>query len=172
MIFRRDRPPHEVLTGLEADERLLTWATARDGAVLLATSRGLWLPEPGEPERRARLPWHRVDQVIWRDGVLAVVEAVELGDSVVEERPPRAFPLESPRRLPYVVRQRVEASIGYTRHHDLVPSGGVRVVARRVSGRDGLTWYLLFDAGTDRDDPQVMGQAQEALTLARATTGL
>jgi hypothetical protein len=79
--------------------------------------------------------------------------------------------LTEPRDLPPTVRVRVERSIGYTRHHRLVPAGGVRVVGRRVAGRDGLSWQLVFDADTDPDDPLLRIQADRLVAQARVETG-
>jgi hypothetical protein len=170
--LRRERPPREALTGLLPDERVLTFATLPGGAVVVATRRGLWLPDREE----RLLPWHRINHARWRAGVLTLVEGAEvpdeLPDGVLEDLPPRDYPLQVPRRLPQTVRQRVENSIGYSAHHDLHPSGGVRIVGRRVAGRDGLTWYVVFDAGTDRDDPLVRAQAEQFLAHARSVTGL
>lgn len=164
----RERPPREVTAGLDRDDRVLAWATLADGEVLVASRRGLWLPdEDGRP-----LPWHRVIKALWGGGTLTVVEGVEAPGGVLEERQPRAYRLRLPRRLPHVVRQRVEHSVGYSVHHGLAPAGGVHVVGRRVVGRDGLTWYLVYDAGTDRDDPLVRGQAEQYLAQARESTGL
>jgi hypothetical protein len=56
--------------------------------------------------------------------------------------------------------------VAYSTHHTL-DGGGVRILARRVPGRDGLTWLLRFDDGTDRADPQIRQRAAELLDAAR-----
>ena len=48
---------------------------------------------------------------------------------------------------------------------------GVRVVGRRRPGQDLLDWQLVYDAGTDLDDPLVRVQADELLLTARRTVG-
>lgn len=164
----RERPPREALRGVSPDDRVLAWATLDDGQTLLATRHGLWLPDRDE----RLLAWYRIVRATWRSGVLSLVEAEERGAGVVAELPPRPYRLAEPRRIPHTVRQRVEHSIGYSAHHQVSPTGGVHVVGRRVAGRDGLTWYLVFDAGTDPDDPLVRAQADEFLRQGRASTGL
>jgi hypothetical protein len=126
----------------------------------------------GAPGRRGseRIGWHLVDKAVWRGGTLTVIAAEDPGDGVLVELPPRSVRLAEPRDLPPTVRARVERSIAYTRHHKLAPAGGVRVVGRRVPGRDGLSWQLVFDAGTDRNDPLLRVQTDELLAAARAET--
>src|SRR5436190_19703421 len=163
-LLRRDQPPDEALRPLDRDERVVSWATLDDGSVVLATQRGLWLPAPGGAER---VLWHLVDRAVWREGTLTLVTAVDPGDGVLEEQPARAVRLSTPRDLPPTVRARVQGTIGYSRHHKLQPAGGVHVVGRRVPGRDGLTWQLVFDAGTDRDDPLLRVQAGRLVDEAK-----
>jgi hypothetical protein len=167
-LLRRERPPAEALRSLEPDERVLSWARLDDGSVVVATPLGLWLPAPEGPERIA---WHLVDKAVWRGGTLTVIAAVDPGDGVLEEQPARAVRLAEPRDLPATVRTRVQRSIAYTRHHTLRPNGGVHVVGRRLPGQDGLTWQLVFDAGTDRNDPALRLQAKRLADEARSETG-
>jgi hypothetical protein len=166
-LFRRERPPEEALMPLDRDERVVSWGTIEDGSTVVATPRGLWFPAADGPER---LAWHLIDKAVWRDGTLTVTAAVDTGDGVLDELPPRTVRLATPRDLPATVRARVERSIAYTNHHALRPAGGVRVVGRRVTGQDGLAWQLVFDAGTDRDDPAVREQATRLVHHARAET--
>jgi len=167
-LFRWERPPAEAVRSLEPDERVLSWATLDDGSVAVATQLGLWLPGPSGAER---VPWHLVDKAVWRDSTLSVTAAVDTGDGVLEEQPTRAVRLAEPRDLPVIVRARVLRTIGYTQHHLLRPAGGVHVVGRRVPGRDGLTWQLVFDPGTDRNDPLLHSHAARLVDEARAETG-
>lgn len=166
--FGKERPPKEARQGIDPDDRILTFATLTDGSTMVATRRGLWLPDREE----RLLPWHRVIKALWGSGALTLIEGIEAPGGVLEEAPARSYRLAEPRRLPHTVRQRVEHSVGYSTHHELRPEGGVRIVGRRVAGQDGLTWYLVFDRGTDREDPQVAAQTAELLTRARAATGL
>lgn len=168
-LLRRERPPAAALAPLDRDERVVSWASTPDGAAVVATPLGLWLPGPPAPER---LAWHLVDKAIWRDGRLTLTPALDLGDGVLDEQPPRSVRLAAPRDLPQTVRARVERAIAYTRRHPLPGGGSVRVVGRRVPGRDGVSWQLVFDTGVDRDDPAVRAAAAALVEGARAETGL
>lgn len=168
-LFRPERPPEEMSRLLGADERVVSWAPLAGGSAAVATPLGLWLPDLAGPRR---VPWHLVDKATWRGGTLTVTPAVDTGDGVLEEQQPRSVRLADPRDLPPTVRTRVQRTIAYSRHHALAPTGGVRVVGRRVPGRDGLTWQLVFDAGTDRSDPLVGEQADRLRAAARAEVGV
>jgi hypothetical protein len=56
--------------------------------------------------------------------------------------------LGDPGDVPATVRERVTKSVAYTAHHPL-PTGGLRVVARRVAGVNGVAWHVRYDDGTD-----------------------
>ena len=174
-FHRREKPPAETTARLDPDERVVSWAPAAGGAVV-ATPLGLWLP--GVPDR---LPWHLIDKATWRNNVLTLIPAVDPGDGVLVEQPPRSVRLEQPRDIPETVRVRIERAIAFTRHHPLPGADGtggtgvrrgVRVVGRRVPGVDGVSWQLVFDAGVDRDDPAVRAAASAYVDQARAEVGL
>lgn len=168
LFGRRPRPPAEAVARLDPDERVVSWGTAPGGGAVVATPLGLWLPGATE-----RLPWHLVDKATWRNDTLTLVPAVDTGDGVLVEQAPRAVRLDEAQDLPQTVRVRVQKAIAFTRHHPL-PGGrlGVRVVGRRVPGRDGVTWQLVFDEGVDRDDPAVRAAAAAYVEQARAELGL
>jgi len=184
--WRRDRPPAEVLGLLEPEERVTGWAELAGGGVALATRLGLWLPaDPADPadaggavnaaeaedQGYRRTPWHLVDKAAWDPPRLVLTVAAEgdpVGDVVaLDEAPPRAFPLAVPRNLPVEVRDRVTRSVRHSSHHAVAPRGGVWLVARRVSGQDGLAWQVRFDAGTDPGDPLVREQVSHLLATTR-----
>ena len=168
---RRRKPPAEATARLDRDERVVSWAPA-SGGIVVATPLGLWLP--GVPDR---LPWHLIDKATWRDPVLTLVPAVDPGDGVLVEQPPRSVRLEQPRDIPETVRARIERAIAFTRRHPLPGAEttgvrrGVRVVGRRVPGLDGVSWQVVFDAGVDRDDPAVRAAASAYVDQARAELG-
>lgn len=164
-VFWRDRPPAEATAQLELGERVTAWATQAGGTAIIATQRGLW---HGESGRLRRLQWHDIHKVTWDDGVLTIIQGRTVEPGVVADAPPIRIRLEEPRDLPPEVRTRVTRSVAYSSHHTLPGGAGVRVVARRVSGVDGLTWVLRFDEGTDLADPEVRQRAAEVLAAARA----
>jgi hypothetical protein len=173
LFGRPEKPPAEAVARLDRDERVVSWAPAAGGTVV-ATPVGLWLP--GMPER---VPWHLIDKATWQAGVLTVTPAVDAGDGVLVEQPPRSVTLDRPRDIPQTVRVRVQKAIAFTRHHPLPgspegtgPRRGVRVVARRVPGQDGVSWQLVFDPGVDRADPAVRAAADAYVEQGRVELGL
>jgi hypothetical protein len=160
-LFRR-RLPGRLRPRVARDERIVAWACTSDGAALVATNLGLWLPG-----RSDRLGWQQIHKASWEQPVLRVVPAQRLGDGdgyeIVADGPDVSYILAEPAALPAVVRQRVTRSVAYTRH-DSLPGGGARVVARRTPGRNGVTWHVRYDDGTDPDDPAVVQATQELVT--------
>jgi hypothetical protein len=145
MIFRRrERPPRDLVAQLNRDERIVSWADTDAGAVA-ATNRGLWVPA------YRRIGWELVDKAIWRDGVLTVTEAELVDDLLLRDLPSIHLLLTVTRDLPPTVRRRVEASV--VRSEVLPVSGGAaRFVARRVPGRDGVSWWARLEPGTRDTD--------------------
>ena len=172
LFRRRPKLPAALRPALEAEERVLAWAFVGEpevGQVLVATNRGLWLPG-GE-----RLGWHQIHKVAWSGRELLITPAEvaheRAGYTVQVDAPVRGFLLLEPGELPDQVRTRVTRSVAYTSHHPLPPNGGVRVVGRRVSGVDGLSWAVRYDARTAVDaEPiievtdQLVGSARDATT--------
>jgi hypothetical protein len=152
---------------LEPDERVLAWAQIGEGddaPVVVATNRGLWLPDG------SRLGWHEIHKAAWsgRELRLTPAEVAEErpGYAVLVDAPVRSYLLLDPGELPDQVRARVTRSVAYTSHHPL-PVGGVRVVGRRVSGRDGLSWAVRYDAGTPVDAEPVVTVTDELVGAAQ-----
>jgi len=146
---------------LDQGERRLAWGLTSGGQPVLATDVGLRLPDGG------RWAWHDVERVSWRRPTLLVVQV-----SPSEGSGPRVqLELAQEEGLADVVRSQVTGSIAWSDHVRLAPSGGVRVVGRRRPGQDLLEWQLVFDAGTDPDDPRMRAQADEAVLRARRTVG-
>jgi hypothetical protein len=147
MLFRRRRLPAAQRPSLAPDERIVAWASTADDGVVVATNLGLWLP--GAP----RVGWHEIHKATWSGRQLAVTAAEQVGEGdgyvVMADREPVVHTLLDPDRVPEQVRTRVTRSVAYTSHHQVPGGGGVRVVARRVSGVDGLRWTVRYDAGTD-----------------------
>ncbi|HEX6870242.1 MAG TPA: hypothetical protein VF163_04025 [Micromonosporaceae bacterium] len=141
---------------------MVAWAPATQGGAVVVTTLGAWLPGRAE-----RLGWHQVHKATWSGTTLTVIGSVpvasEDGYDVMADDAPIVVSLTDPDKVPHEVRQRVTRSVAYTSHHAL-PGGGVRVVARRVPGANGVVWQVRYDDGTDRTDPEV-AEATAALVL-------
>ena len=165
LFRRRPRLPAGLKPPLEPDERVVSWAEV-DGGALVATNRGLWLPGG------KRLGWHEIHKAAWSGRELRITPAevaeVRKRYAVLVDGPPVSFLVLSPGELPDQVRTRVTRSVAYTTHHP-INSGGVRVVGRRVSGRDGLSWAVRYDAGTPVDLPAVVELTDELVASAQGT---
>jgi hypothetical protein len=159
-LFGR-RLPSTARPKLERNERVLAWATTADGpgTAVVVTTFGVWLP--GRPER---LSWHRIHRATWAGSKLTVVGSVEVGTGtgyrVMADDTPVDIGLVDPRDVPAEIRTRVTKSVAYTAHHP-VSGGGVRVVARRAPGVNGVEWHVRYDAGTDATNPEVIAATEE-----------
>ncbi len=146
-LLRRDGVPAAVAAALDADEHVLAAAALTGGGQLVATSRGLWLPDGPR-----RLGWHLISKATWGNGAIALVEAQEVDDLggavLITDLGVVRLRLAAPGRVPQVVHERVTASIR-SRHHRDLPGGGAWFVQRRVAGRDGVVLQVRPDPGTD-----------------------
>lgn len=146
---------------LEPGERRLGWGVTTAGEAVLATSRGLRLPGA------ELLDWADVERATWRRPSLVVTRV-----SPVDGTGPRwQVELEQEDDLADAVRAQVTGSIGWTDHVRLQPEGGVRLVGRRRPGQDLLDWQMVFDAGTDPQDPALRAQAEAHLLEVRRRIG-
>ena len=162
-LLPRRRPVPDAVRAvpLEPGERRLAWGVTTSGDPLVATPRGLHLP--GSP----RLDWADVERATWRRPVLAVVRVSRVDGSGTRWE----LELAEEAELADVIRTQVTTSVAWSNHVRLQPSGGVRVVGRRRPGQDLLDWQLVFDAGTDPDDPALRAQAEAAMLEASRTIG-
>lgn len=164
-LKRKRKPPASVRAKLERDERVVAWAsTVEPDVAVVATTRGLWLPG------RDRLGWHQIHKATWAGSRLTVIAAVAVseaeGYTVMADDTPVVVALTGPADVPAEVRDRVTRSVAYTAHHELAGGGGVRVVARRVPGANGVVWHARYDEGTDTADPDVVAQTTELVAEA------
>ena len=145
-LLRRPTLPDGVV--LEPDEHVVAVADVASGGQVVATSRGLWLPDA------QRLRWHLISKATWEGGALSVVEAREVetveGVVLIADEPPRRLRLTNPGRVPEAVHRRVTGSIK-SRHRRDLPGGGAWFVQRTVAGRDGVVLQVRADPGTDAD---------------------
>lgn len=166
LFKRKAKLPAARRPALDRDERVLAWAPASEDGVVVATNRGLWLPG------LHRLGWHEIHKAVWsgRELVVTPASVVEERDgyAVVADEPILSTLLLEPGDVPDQVRTRVTRSVAYTEHHPLPEGGGVRVVARRVSGVDGMTWTVRYDPGTAADHAAV----DDLVATARAASAL
>jgi hypothetical protein len=152
-VIRR-RVPAEVRARADG-RRILAWAHTADG-YLVATAEDLMLPDGGG------VGWDAVVRAAWEPPVLQIV--LPAG--------PRRFTLDEPRGIPDAVNERVTASVVVQDHIPLRGDKGIRVLARRVPGGSDVTWRVTFDAGLDPADPQLRGDAEDALARLRTSIGL
>jgi len=166
-LRRRPRLPAALKPALEPDERVLTWAPVGDDKALVATNLGLWLPDG------KRLGWHEIHKAAWSGRELRVTPAEVAEDRdeylVLVDGPAVGFLLLEPGELPDQVRARVTKSVAYTSHHPL-NAGGVRVVGRRVPGKNGLSWAVRYDSGTPVKLPAVVELTGELVSAAQGAT--
>lgn len=183
MNFLRRRPklPAALRPALDPDERVVAWAPVGDDQALVATNYGLWLPDrlslPAAENPRMktmkRLGWHEIHKAAWSGRELRITpaEVAEVRDAyaVLVDGPVIGFLLLEPGELPDQVRARVTRSVAYTAHHPL-SMGGVRVVGRRVRGRNGLSWAVRYDSGTPAQLGPVVELTGELVAAARGAT--
>ncbi len=145
-LLRRPALPDGVV--LEPDEHVVAVAEVAGGGQIVATSRGLWLPD-GQ-----RLRWHLISKATWESGALGITSAREVetvaGAVLIADEPPTRLRLASPGRVPEAVHRRVTGSIKSKHHRDL-PGGGAWFVQRSVAGRNGIVLQVRADPGTDAD---------------------
>ncbi len=143
-LLRRPALPEGV--GLEPDELVVAVADVAGGGQVVATSRGLWLPDA------RRLRWHLIGKATWAGGALGITAVREVetvgGAVLIADEEPRRLRLVTPGRVPEAVHRRVTGSIK-TRHHRDLPGGGAWFVQRSVAGRDGVVLQVRADPGTD-----------------------
>jgi len=139
-----DPLPDDFPGELAPGENALAAAEVAYGGHLVVTELGLWLPEG----RRAG--WHLISKAVWREGILTVVEASEIGTAgaavLLADAEPVRFALPRPGKVPQMVRQRVDGSIRGRHRHELA-DGGVWFVQRKIPGRDGTVLQARPDPG-------------------------
>ena len=163
LLRRRAVPSRVADVPLDRGERRVAWALTTAGEPVVATDRGLHLPA------RGRVGWEEIERATFERPVLTVLELAEVEGTGT--RHAVELDLETGTDLPETVRARIGASVAWSSHTRLVPSGGVRIVGRRRAGLDPLDWQLVFDRDTDPRDPAIRAQAEAVLDAARRTVG-
>jgi hypothetical protein len=166
-LFRRPGPPADARRVVEvqgaAGERAIAWGTDGRGDPVVVSTLALYLPTPSGGHQR--LPFETIASAVWADDLLTVTV---IGGGTGKHR----VRLEEPGEIPPTVRERVTASIALSEHVDLAGAKGARITARRVPGRDELSWHVVFDPGLDPGDPELRARAETAIAGLRSSTGL
>lgn len=163
-LLRRTAVPaavREVVLG--PGERRVAWALTADGEAVVASTRALYLPT------RDVLGWDGIERARWEAPRLRLVELTEHEGSGRQHEV--ILDLDSDTDLPEEVRARVGASVAWSSHVVLRPTGGVRIVGRRRAGAEVLDWQLVFDRDTDPADPALRAQAEAHVAAARRAIG-
>lgn len=161
-LLRRPPLPEAVAAvALDPGERRLAWGITTAGDAVVATDRGLRLP--GRPA----VAWADVERALWRRPVLTVSQVAAVEGTGARWQ----LELGDEGDLPDTVRTQVTGSVAWSNHVRLSPAGGVRLVGRRRPGQELLDWQLVFDTGTDPDDPGLRAQAEALVEDARRTIG-
>ncbi len=160
---RQAVPPEVLAVTLEPGERRVAWARTTDGHAVVVTDHGVHLPG------RAPLAWSDLAHASFQRPLLTLQEIAPTEGTGAQHAV--ALDLSDETDLPQVLRTRMSASVAWSSHQRLLPRGGVRVVGRRRGDQDALAWQLVYDAGTDPDDPEVRAQAEQHLLAARRTIG-
>jgi hypothetical protein len=138
-----DDLPEGFTGSLDPDEHVLAQANG-----VVATNRGLWLPEE---DGYVRIAWHFFTKATWGEGKLTVVWAQQVQAAgkavVIADLPPRTFELERPGKLPVVVRKRIDGSITSRYRKELPDGGGAWFVQRKTP--EGPVLQARPDKGTD-----------------------
>jgi hypothetical protein len=164
VLRRRTTPEVVKAVALDRGERRVAWALTSAGEPVVATDRGLRLPDG------TNLAWEQIERASFQRPTLTVTELAEVeGTGAVHQV---TLDLDGDvTDLPETVRTRVAASVAWSSHTKLAPAGGVRIVGRRRRGLDVLDWQLVFDRDTDPRDPGLRAQAEQFLDAARRTVG-
>ncbi len=188
-IWPRRRPavPGYARDWLDIGERVLAFGWTPYGDLVMATPRGLWIHDPdkraptagdaakhapatdkGDAPQGRRIGWESIVTAKWTGDVLTITPAEEVAPQIMKRLPPIVLPLPESGDLPRVVRQRVDRSVALSFRRPLGSATTALLVARRVSGRDGLLWYAVFDRDADAAKAEARREALEQLELAAA----
>lgn len=169
--------PEQVRSRLERGERVLAQAPvaapaggapAPGGAVLVATTRALYLPGG-----RAVL-WQDIDRARWSTDALTFVEEGE-GEHTVRLRTELTGDPVDYRRMAETVSERVTSTILVNRFVPF-PSAdsttGFRLVARRAPLGSQIDWRVHLGEDLDPEDPRLSEAVSRALALLQQQMGV
>ena len=158
-MIGRSRVP-EAVRAVDVPERRLAWGLTDEGLPLIATPTALYAGS--EP-----LPWWRVEKALWQPPVLTVIEVAEIEGAGVQH----SWSLADDARLAETVRSCVTSSVGWSDARKLGSTGQVRLVGRRVRGRDTLEWQAIWSSPEAAAEPALRAQVVRWLEELRSSIG-
>ena len=158
MISRRKVP--SAVRAVASGERRLAWGLASDGTPLVATPAALWAGA-------SRLGWAYVEKVQWVPPVLTVHEVSQIEGTGGA----RSWTLSADARLAETVRACVTSSIAWSDRRTVGAGAHVRLVGRRLPGRDALEWQIVWERAVDRAVASYAAQAEAWVEELSRTIG-
>lgn len=158
-MIGRARVP-EAVRAVDIPERRLAWGITDDGLPLIATPSCLYAG--AEP-----LPWWRIERALWQPPVLTILEVSDVEGAGSQH----AWSIADDAHLAETVRARVTSSVGWSDDRRLGPAGHVRLVGRRVPGRDPLEWQTVWSSAGAAADPALQEQAARWVDELRSSIG-
>ena len=147
--------------GVPDSERVLAWAPdQRDPSqFVIATDQAIHA-------KGAAIPWGSIIRAQWDEPFLELT-VEQSGGGAQRLR----IPLSEPRQLPAAVRTQVTANVVVSERLTL-PDGSQALAAARRTGKDEISWTVVFEDGVDSADPQIRAQADLALAELRQALGI
>ena len=134
--FRRSNPaPSQITSQIAKSDRLLAWATHRDGFVAVTTNYLISI----DSDEVNRTPWSLSLQARWDQPQLTLVTQLDGEQSAVTH----TWILDEPGSVPLAIRDRVTAAVLIDRVRELPNDGQVRFIARR-NGQE-IEWTTVAD---------------------------
>lgn len=151
--------------GIAKAEKVLALGTesATSDLLVVATNRALYLQSTQE-----RIRWDALSKAIWAEPVLTLTLIDDSGQVVGE----RIVELGRASDLPAAIHDRVTDSVIVSERADLGDGGAAMLVARRNSDADEIWWAVVFEAGLDPKDPELIARAAAELAQLRESLGI
>ncbi|PHX60927.1 MAG: hypothetical protein CK552_03330 [Actinobacteria bacterium] len=151
--------------GISKSEKVMAVGTEPSGSEMLvvATTRALYLQSSGE-----RLRWDALSKAIWAEPILTLTLIDDSGQVIGG----RAIELGQATDLPAAIHDRVTDSVIVSERADLGDGLAAMLVARRNSDADEIWWSVVFEAGLDPTDPELITRAAKELSQLRESLGI
>ena len=157
---------------IPGSEKLLAWGSgpmtlAGESDVargyLAATDQALYVEGTGD-----RQTWDRISRASWEDPLLEVTLEDEAGRVSGQLR----LEVDQSGDLPAAIHDRVTASVVISEMVDLGEGVRARMAARRANDQAPIRWTVVFESGSDPQDPQLQARARAALSDLRSSLGI